>query len=74
MTKKLTKWFPADVKPVHVGLYQTQEPDGTLFFNLFDGKNWFYGNHDCVIGSCKMILDKELLVKWRGLARMPSKG
>jgi hypothetical protein len=40
---KKTKWFPADVKPVHVGVYEVQNMYGSDLPNLFNywtGKRW----------------------------------
>lgn len=65
----LTDWFPPDVKPVREGIYQTMEPDGSLFFNEFDGEDWMYGNIDCVKAKCPEILPMRLLKQWRGLKK-----
>lgn len=35
----LTPWFPAGVKPVHVGVYETKR-DNCKFFSKWDGKKW----------------------------------
>lgn len=67
--QKLTDWFPAKVKPVRKGVYQTMEPDGTLFFNEFDGEDWMYGNVDCVKAKCRQVLPTRLLKQWRGLKK-----
>jgi hypothetical protein len=40
---KKTKWFPADAKPVHRGVYETKSPllDGkTGWFSYWDGGAW----------------------------------
>ncbi len=69
---KLTDWFPGDVKPARPGVYETKEPDGTIWFNEFDGVDWFYGNHACVPSKSRTVLPGELLISWRGLAANPS--
>jgi hypothetical protein len=40
MTKKMTPWFPVQIKPVHVGVYET-ELDGYLKgYSFWNGKWW----------------------------------
>lgn len=68
---EFTPWFPAHVKPVRKGLYQTQQPDGTQFYNLFDGENWRYGNFACEMPKSRARLPSYLLAKWRGLGKNP---
>lgn len=71
MSKKLTEWFPADVKPVRKGLYQrnyigygiTKVPD------RWDGKKWWVRYAD---GSGEFPAKTNR--PWRGLASDPSKG
>lgn len=59
---KKTEWFPADVKPVRIGLYETK---GYLLTNmrLWTGLEWItpHGRVECV------IQERE----WRGLAEKP---
>jgi hypothetical protein len=48
----VTDWFPADVKPVHVGVYEKNyrteydighdKPE----YQYWDGTNWYYGSRD----------------------------
>jgi len=38
-----TDWFPADVKPVRIGVYEVQNmygPDRAPLFNYWSGKRW----------------------------------
>lgn len=40
---KKTEWFPADVKPVHVGIYEVQNMygwDHPPLFNYWTGERW----------------------------------
>lgn len=37
---QLTPWFPAEVKPVHVGLYQTTFGVIKIGWSYWDGKKW----------------------------------
>lgn len=68
LKQKLTPWFPADVKPVRVGLYQREYDINsfTLIPDLWDGTNWILlginGNH----------LGEAIAARpWRGLASDP---
>jgi hypothetical protein len=69
----LTKWFPTDVKPVHIGvyeikfhLYEDQWDQGYAYWNGKEWSNnrhtvkWAYINRDHIEGA---IQEK----KWRGL-------
>jgi len=67
--QKLTNWYPANIKPVRKGVYQTMEPDGTMFFNLFDGENWHYGNFACEMPRSLCVLPARLLTQWRGITK-----
>lgn len=67
--QKLTNWYPANIKPVRKGVYQTMEPDGTMFFNLFDGENWHYGNLACEMPRLRCVLPARLLTQWRGITK-----
>lgn len=71
MSQKLTPWFSGDVKPVRVGVYRTKQPDGSLFFNKWDGKQWFYGYADAPRDASRYVLPARLLKCWRGLAQKP---
>lgn len=68
---EMTDWFPAEVKPVHVGVYETNMGLGNGFSH-WDGKAW---------GAEYLRLDDALLwspldvgrqqKKWRGLRNKP---
>jgi hypothetical protein len=71
MKKQLTPWFPSSIKPVHIGVYET-EIDGVAWskgFSFWNGKCW--GNtedlpewaRDGIGNPCK---------KWRGLQEKQS--
>lgn len=68
--RKLTPWFPGSVKPARVGLYETEEPTGERWFNLFDGYDWHYGNEACVMPRGRGVLPSRFLRRWRGLRAM----
>jgi hypothetical protein len=66
----LTPWFPADVKPVRVGVYQRKTVD--LDYSYWNGKFW-------QLGATKPEWAKENRrktisgpQKWRGLSADPS--
>ena len=40
---KLTQWFPGDVKPVHIGVYERRlkfKPD--VYYSQWDGEKWLW--------------------------------
>jgi hypothetical protein len=39
MTEKMTEWFPVNIKPVHVGVYET-DLAGYLGYSYWNGKYW----------------------------------
>lgn len=39
MRDQFTGWFPADVKPVRIGVYQTRDAEKTVF-QMWDGHAW----------------------------------
>jgi len=74
MTDKLTPWFPAHIKPVRVGVYEIKEPDGTLFYNKWDGKNWHWGSKSKYKSEQNIhpmnVADADrLIARWRGLSQ-----
>jgi len=69
---KLTPWFPPEVKPVHVGYYETgidyRHPESekggkSIFLWWFDGKNW--------VDASRAYKCSEQNRYWRGLAEKP---
>lgn len=66
--QELTPWFPGDVKPVRVGLYQ-REWDLAANLNdpdYWDGKQWRYNGP----GGWRAGRQDR---RWRGLASDPAK-
>lgn len=73
---KLTDWFPPEVKPVHVGVYETQSArfmDDT-WYAYFDGKRWGY----CTCTNPEDAFEyrnrqhfRDSDSPWRGLAEKP---
>lgn len=71
-TAHITPWFPADVKPARVGVYERQGSRDTYPFSYWDGKRWLLSgetpeaaarHHDSA--SYRQNLP------WRGLAKDP---
>ena len=81
---KLTEWFPAEIKPVRVGVYEVsnifREKIGTYAY--WDGK-WWHGYNDTIDGAMENIEIRMNLAannlrllasqnkQWRGLAEQP---
>ena len=67
---KLTPWFPPEVKPVHVGVYMSDDTPLGPWFRYWNGKQW---------GAAAKTIDKAMELetisfacqenKWRGLLR-----
>lgn len=70
---KVTEWFPGDVKPMRVGVYETK-PDNSVTYQHWDGEQWGF----CAIDPLSALNGIGLRsgtqdAKWRGLATRPSK-
>lgn len=74
MSKKLTPWFPADVKPARTGVYEVRfDDDDTDFgYSYWSGCTWSW--KECTPKEARQsplqigaVQDK----KWRGLAKAP---
>ena len=73
MTKpKLTEWFPPEVKPVRVGVYEVDHPPGR-WFRKWDGKTWLCGSKAPQRAAKNTLqLDHPSDRRsWRGLAEEP---
>jgi len=70
---KLTPWFPAEVKPVHVGAYLSLEySDGANFYRYWDGKRWGAASRN--IRNALRFTNTSFACQentWRGLAEKP---
>ena len=70
---KKTDWFPGDVKPVRVGVYEQKNPIGQLGYQRWDGSSWYFW--------CSTVFKAQLATMkagdsfqndpWRGLASDP---
>lgn len=67
---KLTPWFPGDVKPVHVGVYET---DRIGRFQYWNGKSWGYYMPSAEAAErVKASFSARQQPEWRGLSEKPS--
>jgi hypothetical protein len=68
--KTLTNWYPADVKPVREGVYETMSPlfGDTKWFSRWNGHQWmdaFYLNKEAAAATRYRAFDQDR--PWRGL-------
>ena len=71
---KLTDWFPTDIKPVNVGVYQTDTGNGEEGFQYWNGVNWrFWGFNVNDAFRCRHDKSGFQKVKWRGRANNPKR-
>lgn len=73
MSKKLTPWFPGDVKPVRKGLYELRRwvmpklPVGSVCNCAYwNGAEWCFG-----LDRHARLADVSSADGWRGLAEQP---
>jgi hypothetical protein len=72
----VTGWFPPDVKPVHVGVYQTyaeSEPQsGNPGYQFWRGNCWSIFSSDADSAERDKNIDSFYQINyWRGLAEKP---
>ena len=74
---KLTPWFPADVKPVHVGVYEIYENKRSerRTFKHWNGRFWGFASRTIMDAQNADALGPSIIqkCKWRGLAEPPKK-
>ena len=65
---KLTQWFPGDVKPVHIGVYERRLTK-YLYYSRWDGEKWYY-LRDTVDEAASQIIDSaHQNLPWRGVLK-----
>ena len=76
MTNETTDWFPGDVKPVRIGVYQQRNPDGHLGYQRWDGKFWYSWESTIDLAArATLVVDGSFQCDpWRGLANKPKGG
>lgn len=71
---KLTPWFPPDVKPVHVGWYETNNgigPNGHSYWRGFKWSGTYFRNFSLVELRSLNYSGAVQRKHWRGLAEKP---
>jgi hypothetical protein len=70
LEEEVTDWFPAKIKPVHIGRYKVLQEDDSTWpeYAMWDGKIWYDYSPD----SNKHQGDIISIAKWQGLAQDPS--
>jgi len=75
MSTELTPWFPGSVKPVHIGVYETDDvlPDDACFQH-WNGTFWglcsWSAEHAATRGQARGVSGFQES-NWRGLAKKP---
>ena len=69
-TQQLTDWFPADVKPVRVGVYERRKREHA-HYSKWSGECWIA--YCSTPGHAALESDRSLFqsLEWRGLAADP---
>lgn len=66
---KLTRWYPADVNPVHKGVYEirVENDSGLRWFRYWDGRNWMEGSWHPGVAKYQKHIVTMWRDQWRGL-------
>lgn len=73
----LTEWFPANVKPVHVGVYQGEmDHHCPKWYRFWDGKDWYVGDRwpdgaEREFANGNKVGQPYGSLLWRGLSHPP---
>jgi hypothetical protein len=66
---KYSPWFPPEVKPVRVGVYEVRNGGNFRWFRKWDGY-WFIGDNRLDTASRERErLSWETVCEWRGLSK-----
>jgi hypothetical protein len=73
---KLTRWYPGDVKPVRVGVYERSYGDNAnpgihVGYAFFDGVDWFLRSRTTEDATTNKLKSAHTRLPWRGLAQDP---
>lgn len=69
---KLTKWFPPNVNPVHVGVYERQyHLSSWRTYCLWNGNSWLWPEISPSDAALCTTESTYQLLPWRGLAEKP---
>ena len=67
---KLTPWFPGDVKPVHVGVYERRLKFTTVvFYSRWDGKKWRALRRTVTGANTVLRVSEYQNMPWRGVLK-----
>lgn len=72
--KEITAWFHCDIKPVHIGVYQTDHDNGKQDpgYCLWDGTRWGCERTSVADALRNPYFSGAVQAKdWRGLAEQP---
>ena len=73
MSRKLTPWFPGDVKPVREGVYERMYDEDSsrevLLCNFKNGEWYAFGNKTPEDALRSKITSSFQNLKWRGLTK-----
>ena len=69
---KHTPWFPANVKPVRAGVYQSKEPL-LPWYRYWDGEYWHAGGPTPILAKsyAGVRFEETPPEPWRGIAEEP---
>ena len=72
MTKQMTPWFPADVKPARCGVYEIQTISQQDYYAYWTGQRWGYAATHPTIARWKGHAFSDLAWQkkvWRGFTK-----
>jgi hypothetical protein len=65
-----TDWFPGNIKPVRIGVYEKQIYNERSVFSYWDGAYWFVYSYSVLAAlqhrGCKSVFQNS---KWRGISK-----
>ena len=67
---KLTPWFPGDVKPVHIGVYERRlkfRPG--VYYSQWDGEKWYYLRDTVDKAAIQSVYSAHQNLPWRGVEK-----
>jgi hypothetical protein len=72
MSKKLTPWFPGDVKPFRVGVYERDWNPSfegqAIYLDFWDGESWWQYSVTRQ-RACERFRKQYQFFRWRGLTK-----
>lgn len=77
MTKKFSPWFPPEIKPVRVGVYQVNDADyqNGVAWSYWNGERFCYRTWTETVAYTTYTSENPTALPaftyWRGLARKP---